>query len=209
MNETKRKKLKVAVLTIRNFISFEAIVKAIEIGILKDKATVEVLMTIKRSTSCKRKAKEYNIPYELVDFTKHIGTREEFDMKIIKVLDKYKCDLIVFAGMRIVSQMFIDHFNGNIINFHNSLLPSFKGMHACTEALDYGVKVSGATIHFIDAKVDNGPIIIQKSVPVYDNDTPYILMRRIIICANVILPKAIELICDNKLHIEGRIVKVG
>ena len=128
---------------------------------------------------------------------------------MIEILDKFECKLIVLVGyMRLVSQMFINHFNGNVMNFHPSLLPSFKGMHAVADALAYGVKVSGATIHFVDTKVDHGPIIIQKCVPVYDTDSWMTLGPRILRSGCEIFPKAVELLCDDKLHVEGRTVRI-
>jgi len=140
---------------------------------------------------------------------KKAETREEFDQKMIDVLDKYDCELIVLVGyMLFVSEMFINHFNGNIMNIHPALLPSFKGMHAHEDTLAYGVKVSGVTVHFVDIHEDHGPIIIQKCVPVYDTDTKDTLGPRILEWEHKAFPKAIELFCDGRLHIENRIVKI-
>jgi phosphoribosylglycinamide formyltransferase-1 len=128
---------------------------------------------------------------------------------MIDVLDKYGCELIVLVGyMRFVSSLFIEHFKGNVMNIHPALLPSFKGMHAHEDALAYGVKVSGVTVHFVDIHEDHGPIIIQKAVPVYDTDTKETLGPRILEWEHKAFPKAIELFCDGKLHIDGRIVKI-
>ena len=110
--------------------------------------------------------------------------------------------------MRLVSPAFIHAFNGNVMNIHPALLPSFRGMHAHRDALDYGVKVSGATVHFVDVETDHGPIIIQKCVPVYDTDTEDTLGPRILEWEHKIFPKAIELFCDKRLHIDGRIVHI-
>lgn len=208
MKEVKKNALKIGALASGRGVSFEAVVQATKTGILKDKATIEVLICNKSRAYCMKKAKKHNIPFVLIESDKHIGTREEFDKKMIEVLDKYECKLVVLVGyMRLVSQMFINHFNGNVMNFHPSLLPSFKGMDAVTDALAYGVKVSGATIHFVDSEVDHGPIIIQKCVPVYDTDTWVTLGLRILTCGCEIFPKAIEFFCDKRLYVEGRIVK--
>ena len=94
------------------------------------------------------------------------------------------------------------------MNIHPALLPSFRGMLAHQDALEYGVKVSGCTVHFIDIETDHGPIIIQKCVPVYDTDTKDTLSARILKWEHKIFPKAIELFYDNRLHIDGRIVKI-
>jgi phosphoribosylglycinamide formyltransferase-1 len=189
--------------------NFESIIQSCEEGILKEKATVEVLICNKQGAYCMERAKNHNIPYILIESDKHQGTREEFDQKMIEVLDKYGCDLIVLVGyMRFVSEFFINHFKGKIMNIHPALLPSFKGMHAHEDAIAYGVKVSGVTVHFVDVHEDHGPIIIQKAVPVYDTDTKDTLGPRILKWEHKAFPKAIELFCDGRLHIEGRIVRI-
>ena len=202
-------KVKVGAIASGSGSNFEAIVKATESGILKDKAKVEVLICNKAGARCMDRAKNHNIPYVLIESDKHEGTREEFDQKIIDVLKKYKCDLIVLVGyMRFVSKMFIEKLNGNVMNIHPSLLPSFKGMHAHRDVLAYGVKVSGCTVHFVDPHEDHGPIIIQKCVQVYDTDTEDTLGARVLEWEHKIFPKAIELFSDKRLHVEGRIVKI-
>ena len=202
-------KVKIGAIASGSGSNFEAIVVACESGILKDKATVEVLICNKAGAYCLERAKNHGITYYLIESDKHIGTREEFDDKMIQVLKKYECELIVLVGyMRLVSQHFIDAFNGNVMNIHPSLLPSFKGMHAHRDVLNYGVKVSGCTVHFVDNKEDHGPIIIQKCVPVYDTDTEETLAARVLQWEHKIFPKAIELFCDKRLHVEGRIVKI-
>ncbi|MHA1436774.1 MAG: phosphoribosylglycinamide formyltransferase [Promethearchaeota archaeon] len=189
--------------------NFEAIVKSTESGILKDKAIIKVLICNKVGAYCIERAKNHNIPYYIIESDKYKGTREEFDKEMIKILDKYNCELIVLVGyMRLVSSMFIEHFNGNVMNIHPALLPSFKGIHAHEDALEYGVKISGCTVHFVDAQADHGPIIIQKCVPVYDTDTKDTLEPRILEWEHKIFPKAIELFCDNRLRIDGRIVRI-
>ena len=155
------------------------------------------------------RAKNHNIPYALIESDKFKGSREEFDQKMIKILDKYECELIVLVGyMRFVSKMFIDHFKGNAMNIHPALLPSFKGMHAHEDALAYGVKVSGVTVHFVDPLEDHGPIIIQHAIPVFDTDTKDTLGPRILEWEHKAFPKAIELFCDRRLHIDRRIVRI-
>ncbi|UCD01261.1 MAG: phosphoribosylglycinamide formyltransferase [Promethearchaeota archaeon] len=202
-------KLKIGAIASGSGSNFEAIAKACETGILKNKASVEVLICNKAGAFCMERAKNHNIPYVLIESDKHEGTREEFDQKMIDVLDKYECELIVLVGyMRFVSEMFINHFKGNIMNIHPALLPSFKGMHAHEDALSYGVKVSGVTVHFIDIHEDHGPIIIQHAVPVYDTDTKKTLAPRILEWEHRAFPKAIELFCDGRLHIDGRIVRI-
>jgi phosphoribosylglycinamide formyltransferase-1 len=189
--------------------NFEAIVQSTRSGILKGKAEVSVLICNKTGAYCMERADKLKIPYVLIESDKHDGTREEFDQKMIKVLKEFNCQLIALVGyMRLVSRVFIEAFDGNVMNIHPALLPSFKGMHAHKDALDYGVKVSGATVHFVDVKEDHGPIIIQKCVPVYADDTEDTLGDRIIVWEHKIFPKAIELFCDGRLEVKGRIVHI-
>jgi len=202
-------KIKIGALASGSGSNFESIVQSCENGILKDKATVEVLICNKAGAYCMERAKNHNIPYFLIESDKHEGTREEYDQKMIEALDKYECELIVLVGyMRFVSEFFINHFKGSIMNIHPALLPSFKGMHAHDDALAYGVKVSGVTVHFVDIHEDHGPIIIQKAVPVYDTDSKDTLGPRILKWEHKAFPKAIELFCDGRLHVEGRIVRI-
>ncbi|MFX1314690.1 MAG: phosphoribosylglycinamide formyltransferase [Promethearchaeota archaeon] len=203
-------KVKIGAIASGSGSNFEAIVNACESGILMNKATVEILICNKPGALCMERAKNHNIPYFLIESDKYLHLpREEFDQKMINVLKQYKCELIVLVGyMRLVSQKFINFFNGNVMNIHPALLPSFRGMHAHRDALDYGVKVSGCTVHFVDTEADHGPIIIQKCVPVYDTDTEDTLGPRILEWEHKIFPKAIELFCDKRLHIDNRIVRI-
>ncbi|MFX1410671.1 MAG: phosphoribosylglycinamide formyltransferase [Promethearchaeota archaeon] len=203
-------KVKIGAIASGSGSNFEAIVKACERGILMNKATVEILICNKPGAFCMERAKNHNIPYFLIESDKYLHLpREEFDQKMITILKQYNCELIVLVGyMRLVSQKFINFFKGNVMNIHPALLPSFRGMHAHRDALDYGVKVSGCTVHFVDMEADHGPIIIQKCVPVYDTDTEDTLGPRILEWEHKIFPKAIELFCDKKLHIEDRIVRI-
>ena len=202
--------LKVGAIASGSGSNFEAIVQATETGILKDKARVEVLICNKAGVYSMERAKNHDIPFYLIESDKYKGTREEYDQKVINILDEYKCKLIVLVGyMRFVSQHFIDAFDGNVMNIHPALLPSFKGMHAHEDALAYGVKVSGVTVHFVDPEEDHGPIIIQKAVPVYDTDTKDTLGPRILEWEHKAFPKAIELFLDGRLHIDGRIVRIN
>ncbi len=202
-------KLKIGAIASGSGSNFEAIIQSTENGILKEKASVEVLICNKEGSYCMERASNHGVPYVLIESDKHKGSREEFDEKLIEVFDKYGCKLIVLVGyMRFVSKMFIDHFNGNVMNIHPALLPSFKGMHAHEEALAYGVKISGVTVHFVDPEEDHGPIIIQKAIPVYDTDTKDTLGPRILEWEYKAFPKAIELFYDKKIHIDGRIVRI-
>ncbi|NVM18130.1 MAG: phosphoribosylglycinamide formyltransferase [Candidatus Lokiarchaeota archaeon] len=203
-------KLKIGAIASGSGSNLEAIITACEDGILKNKASVEVLICNKAGAYCMERAKNHNIPFELIESDKFLHLpREEYDEKMIEILKKYNCDLIVLVGyMRLVSKIFIKTFNGNVMNIHPALLPAFKGLHAHRDVLEYGAKVSGCTVHFVDVESDHGPIIIQKCVPVYDTDTEATLGPRVLEWEHKIFPKAIELFCDKKLSVKGRLVVI-
>jgi len=128
---------------------------------------------------------------------------------ILVALEKRNIDLIVLAGyMKIISLEFIARYPQRIMNIHPALLPSFPGLHAQKQAFDYGAKVSGATVHFVDAGVDTGPIILQKVVPVHADDTLETLSSRILTVEHELYPQAIQRFAEGRLRIDGRKVTV-
>ena len=140
---------------------------------------------------------------------KGFATKQDFEAAIAAELLKYEVELVVLAGfMRILGKHFIGMFPGRIMNIHPSLLPSFPGLHAHSQALTYGAKVSGCTIHFVDEGVDTGPIIMQQAVEILADDTADSLAERIIKVEHALYSKAIGLYCEQCLCIEGRNVKI-
>jgi len=140
---------------------------------------------------------------------KNFATKQEFEGAIADQLVHYKVELVVLAGfMRILSGYFINLFSGRIMNIHPSLLPAFPGLHAHQQVLDYGAKVSGCTIHFVDEGMDTGPIIMQQAVAVLPDDTADVLAQRIIKAEHALYSEAIALYCEGRLCIEGRNVKI-
>lgn len=138
----------------------------------------------------------------------------EYDKNVITLLQKYEISptngLICLAGfMRLLSPQFVSLFRNRIINIHPSLLPSFPGLHAQRQALEYGVKISGCTVHFVDKGLDTGPIIIQKSTPVLPSDTEGSLSDRILIDEHLVYPEAIKLITEDRVKISGRMVLIN
>jgi phosphoribosylglycinamide formyltransferase-1 len=134
-------------------------------------------------------------------------TRKSHERKIIEILERHKTDLVIAAGyMRILSPYIISRYRWKIINIHPALLPAFPGVNAQKQALNYGVKITGCTAHFIDEGTDTGPIIIQKAVAVEPDDTPSALSRRILDQEHQLLPEAVRLFCEGRLSVVGRCV---
>ncbi|MBI4975033.1 MAG: phosphoribosylglycinamide formyltransferase [Candidatus Omnitrophica bacterium] len=140
---------------------------------------------------------------------KDFKSREDFDKEIVKNLKKRNVELVVLAGfMRLMSPYFVKVYKNRIMNIHPALLPAFKGTHGIKDALDYGVKVTGPTVHFVDEKLDHGPIILQKAIEVKDDDTEETLLERVHKEEHVIYPEAIKLFVERRLEIEGRRVRI-
>jgi phosphoribosylglycinamide formyltransferase 1 len=136
---------------------------------------------------------------------KAYATREAFEQAMIADLKSKDVGLVCLAGfMRLLGPTFINAFPGAILNIHPALLPSFPGLNGARQAVDYGVKASGATVHFVNAELDAGPIVMQATVPVYDDDTDETLAERILVEEHWIYPAAIQLVLDGTHHLVGR-----
>jgi len=154
------------------------------------------------------RAKKHGIPTEVVNH-KGFSTREEFDAKLVEIIRGTGAELVCLAGfMRVLTPVFVHAFPNRILNIHPALLPSFPGTHGPGQALSYGVRFSGCTVHFLDEGVDTGPVIVQAVVPLYDDDTEETLAARILVQEHRIYPMAIRLFFSGKLEVEGRRVKV-
>jgi len=149
------------------------------------------------------------VPAVVIDHRTYGKDREAFEREVVRVLREKRVDLVVFAGfMRLVSPYFVREFPHRIMNIHPSLLPAFPGAHAAADAIAWGAKVSGCTIHFVDESVDSGPVILQKAVPVLDADTPETLAARILEQEHVFLPIVVRLFAEGRVHVEGRRVRI-
>ena len=134
---------------------------------------------------------------------------EEAENAYVAALREAEVDLVALAGfMRVLKGEFLRAFEGRIVNIHPSLLPSFPGLEAWKQALEYGVKVTGCTVHFVDAGVDAGPIIAQQTVPVLENDTPESLHQRIHLAEHELYPKCLAGIARGQVHLQGRSVRL-
>ena len=155
------------------------------------------------------RARKHGIPALHIDHRIFTG-REAYDAALVETLHEYGVELVVLAGfMRIITPVLLDAFPAAVMNIHPALLPAFPGLHAQRQALDYGVKVSGCTVHFVDAGTDTGPIIIQAAVPVMEGDTEETLSARIVTEEHRIYPEAVRLFAEGRLKVDGRTVVVA
>ena len=194
-------KANIAVLVSGGGTNLQAVIDAEKSGIIKS-GTVKIVVSNKKDAYALKRAENNNVETAVV--TKDGRTRQEFEDEIIKILDSHKIDLIVLAGfMCILSENFTSHYRDRIINVHPSLIPSFcgegfYGLKVHQAALNYGVKVSGATVHYVNEIPDGGKIIMQKAVEVQDGDTPEALQKRIMEQAEwIILPASCEKVCKR------------
>ncbi|MDI6734691.1 MAG: phosphoribosylglycinamide formyltransferase [bacterium] len=198
--------LKIGVLASGKGSNLQAIIDAIESG--KVSATIGIVISNKSNACALLRAQRHGITSIFLD-PKESKTREEYDARIVAHLEKEGVELVVLAGfMRILSPYFIKAYKSKIMNIHPALLPSFPGGHGQRQAVDYGVKISGATVHFVDEGCDTGPIILQVAVPVEDDDTEETLSARILEQEHKIYPLAIQLYAEGKLEVIGRKVTI-
>jgi len=195
--------LKVGVLASGRGTNLQAIIDACEKGLIN--AKVVVVVSDNEKAFALERAKKHGIDAFYVE----AKDKRKHEEKLDEILQSYGVELAVGAGyMRILSPWFIERWYGKIINIHPSLLPSFKGIDAQRQALEYGVKLAGCTTHFMDEKPDHGPIILQAAVKIKDDDTRDTLAERILKVEHQILPRSIDLFEQGRLVIEGRRVKI-
>jgi len=154
-------------------------------------------------------AAEHGIPTAVVP-SKQFPSRDEFDAALRAEIDKFAPDLVVLAGfMRILTPAFVEHYAARMLNIHPSLLPSFPGLATHRQALAAGVKVHGATVHFVTAELDHGPIVEQAVVPVLPDDTEHDLADRVLAQEHVIYPRSVRLFIEGRLTIDNGLVRVA
>ena len=198
------KTLRIGVLGSGSGSNMQSIQDAIDAGTL-DARIVTVISDVPGAGILAR-AEKHGIPNSYMDpapfKTKLEGRAED---EVIRVLREAKVDVVVLAGyMRIVKKGLLEAFPNRVLNIHPALLPAFPGIAAWKQALDYGTKVAGCTVHFVDSGTDSGPIIIQRAVPVLDDDTPETLHARIQVEEHKAYPEALRLLGAGKLVVEGR-----
>jgi len=190
--------------------NFQAIQDAIQQGRLD--ASISVVLSNKKDAPGLARAKAQCLTGIFIDpkgYITHPHPREAFDQAIVQILTAHDVDLVILAGyMRIVTPVLIQAYQGRIMNIHPSLLPSFPGLNAQQQALDWGVKISGCTVHFVTKGVDEGPIILQSAVPVQEGDSAETLSARILEQEHQMYPKAIQLYAKGRLQVQGRQVQI-
>lgn len=187
----------------------QSIVDAIDAGTLD--AEIKLVLADVPDAKILDRARRHGIPCQYLDCapwkTKLEGPAED---RCIELLKGAGVDTIALAGfMRIVKPKLLAAFPNRVLNIHPALLPAFPGVHSWTQALDYGCKVAGVTVHFVDAGTDSGPILVQKAVPVLEDDTPETLHARIQVQEHLAFPEALNILAKGNYAIEGRRVRIG
>lgn len=175
----------------------------------KIKGTLRMVFSDKHDAQALTRARKANVPCVAWIEPRAHKTRESFDKAVVKLLRSEGIDFIVLAGyMRILSPVLVRAYKNRILNIHPSLLPAFKGAHAISEAFDYGVKVTGVTVHIVDEQMDHGPIILQAAVEVKPGDDRDSLEAKIHGIEHRIYPQAVDLFARGKVMVEGRSVRI-
>ena len=200
------KKLRVGVLASGRGSNLQSIIDHCESGAIP--AMVAVAVSDRGDAFALERARNHGIPAVHIHPQYYAG-QEEYESRIVLEMQEYGVDLICLAGyMLLVGKVLLEAFPGRIMNIHPSLLPSFKGLRAQGQAVEYGVRFSGCTVHFVDQGVDTGPIILQAVVPVYPEDLEDDLSSKILEQEHVIYPEAVRLYAEGRLRVDGRKVMI-
>ncbi len=204
---TVTRKTRIGVLISGSGSNLQAIIEAVEAG----RIAGEIVIVISNRADAYGlvRARKHRIPTAVLEHTA-FAERAAFDRELVRILEAAGVELVVLAGfMRVLTGAFLSRFPDRVINIHPALLPAFPGTHGQGQAFAYGVKLAGCTVHFVDEKVDHGPIIIQAAVPVLDDDDEESLAARILACEHRIFPRALALYCEGRLQLEGRRVRIS
>lgn len=198
--------MNIAVLASGNGSNFQAIARYIKENNIG--AEIKLLISDVESAYVRKRARDYSVPDVFIN-PKEYENREGFNNKILNVLKENDIDLVLLAGfMRVLCPFFVAEYKNRMLNIHPALLPSFKGENAIKDAYDYGVKVTGVTVHFVDEKVDHGPIVLQEAVFVDKEDDLESLENKIHKTEHRLYPEAVRLLVEGKLEVKGRKVFV-
>ena len=198
--------LKIGVLGSGSGSNMQSIVDAIKAGDLN--ADIKIVLSDVQNAKILERADNHDIPNQWLDCTPYkTKLDEKAEQRCIHIMKEHKVDTVVLAGfMRIVKPGLLKAFPMRILNIHPALLPAFPGMHAWKQAMDYGAKIAGCTVHFVDEGTDTGPIIVQRSVPILTDDTYESLHARIQTEEHIAYPEALRLISEDRIRINGRVV---
>ncbi len=197
-------RLRLAVLASGRGSNLAAILDAASTGRLD--MEVAVVISDQPQAAALEHGRRADIPSEVLEFDGHPDT---YGRRLTRLCESYEVDVVALAGfMRIIPAGFLEAFPGEVFNIHPSLLPAFPGLNAQRQALEYGVRISGCTVHFVDAGVDTGPIILQVPVPVYTDDDEETLSARILEWEHRLYPRALQLYAEGRLKKHGRRVKI-
>lgn len=197
---------RIAVLASGRGSNFQAILEAIGAGRIP--AACIALITDNPKAYAIERARVADVPVVVLDYAS-FPSKKEYEDALLSAMRDQEADLFVLAGyMRILGAAIVHAFPGRIVNIHPALLPAFTGLHAQRQAVAYGVKVAGCTVHFVDENLDCGPIILQKCVPVLEDDDEDSLAERILVEEHWCYPEAVRLFCEDRLEISGRIVRI-
>ena len=198
--------MKVGVMASGRGSNFQALINASQKGLMPD-VEITILIVNKKNAYAIQRAKKNGIEYKII--TSDDKTREEFDQTVLKILEKKGIDVVVLAGfMRLLTPEFIAKYRNKILNIHPSLLPLFPGANAHRDTIAHGAKISGCTAHFVDEGIDTGPIIMQRTVNIEENETEESLSEKILPHEHEILPIALQLLCSGKIVLNGRDVVI-
>jgi phosphoribosylglycinamide formyltransferase-1 len=186
--------------------NLQAIIDGIESGRIP--AEIRLVVCNRPNAGAIQRTERHRIPIEIIDH-RAFPSREAFDERIVGLLRDRRVELVCLAGFdRLLSPAFIRAFPERILNIHPALLPAFPGLHAQRQALEYGVRIAGATVHIVDEKTDHGPIVIQAAVPVYSDDSAETVAERILAEEHRIYAEAICLYAEGRVRVEGRRVRI-
>ena len=198
---------RLAVLVSGSGTNLQVIIDRIESGYIK--AEIACVISNKADAYALTRAARHGIPV-VVHENSGFSERRAYDAATVDILHSYKTDLVILAGfMRILTDVMVNAFPNAIMNIHPALLPAFPGLHAQQQALDYGVRYSGCTVHFVDCGTDTGPIILQSVVPVEQDDTEETLSARIQKAEHQTFAEAIKLFVEGKIRVDGRRVRIS
>lgn len=210
MSTRRTSPLRVAVLASGRGSNLQAIIDAIENGQIHSK--IVAVISNKKDAVALERARKHGLPDVFVDpkpFAGRPDSREAYDRALLEIVTSYDVELVLLAGyMKIVTAVLVNAYTNRMMNIHPSLLPSFPGLDVQKNAIEWGCKLTGCTVHFVTEGVDEGPIILQAAVPILDGDTPETLAARILIQEHKIYPRAVQLFAEGRLRVEGRQVLI-